>query len=138
MPNHLLILLIYNFHPHCFFLLLCFFDWIGDRTTFDVLFYLVILWIYADQDFIPEVLRRVLYYKVSSLLRCGFLLVLWFDITLTQKQRHTSHSRVNRLTHPYKYKLTPPVMCSQQLHVLQWMNNSFISKMNAFHNAFAF
>ena len=35
-----------------------------------------------------------------------FLLVLWFDIT----QRHTAHTDANRLTHPCKYILTPPVV----------------------------
>ena len=33
------------------FLLLCFFDWMGDRATLGVLFYLMILWIYT---FEPE------------------------------------------------------------------------------------
>ena len=28
---------------------------------------------------------------------------------------HTAHTGDNRLTHPYKYILTPPVMCLQQL-----------------------
>ena len=33
--------------PPLLFLLPCFFDWMGDCTTFDVLFYLLILWIYT-------------------------------------------------------------------------------------------
>ena len=44
-------------------------------------------------------------------------------ISPTHKQGHTAHTGANRLTHPYKYILTPPVMCSQQLSVLHWMNN---------------
>ena len=37
----------------------------------------------------------------------------------THKQRQKQQSGANRLTHPYKYILTPPVtMCSQQLCVL--------------------
>ena len=35
--------------PHLFFLLSCFFGWMGDHTTFDVLFYLMIIWIYTWQ-----------------------------------------------------------------------------------------
>ena len=31
--------------------------------------------------------------------------------------------------HSYKYIFTPPVMCSQQLSLLYWKNNSLISKM---------
>ena len=33
--------------PPLLFLLSCFFGWMGDHTTFDVLFYLMILWIYT-------------------------------------------------------------------------------------------
>ena len=55
------------------------------------------------------------------------ILVLWSDIT--HMQTHTTHSESNRLTQPYKYILTPPAMCSQQLSVLHWMNNSLISKI---------
>ena len=57
--------------------------------------------------------------NVSSLLSSDilwFLLVLWFDITYTQT--HTTHPGVSRLSHPYKYIFTPPVMCSQQLPLL--------------------
>ena len=66
----------------------------------------------------------------------GFLLVPWFDIVHTNKQ----HTRADRLTHPYKYILTPPVMCSQQLSVLHWMNNLLILKFyfTDFHSVFAF
>ena len=45
-----------------------------------------------------------------------------------------------RPTHSYKYRLTPSVMCSQQLYVLHRMNNLVISKIyfTEFHNVFAF
>ena len=47
-------------------------------------------------------------------------------------QRHTVHTGGNKLTHPYKYTLTPPVICSHS------MNNSPISKtyFTEFHNVF--
>ena len=78
-------------------------------------------------------LMHVLCNKVSSLLRSdtwySFLLVLWFDITHTNKhkhtQRHTTHSGASRPTLPSKYIFTPTVMCSQQLSLSHWMNNSF-------------
>ena len=65
---------------------------------------------------VPEGPSCVLSNKVSSLLRSdtsdGFLLVLWFDIAHTT-QTNTQHNLGdNRLTHPYKYILTPPVMRS--------------------------
>ena len=53
---------------------------------------------------------------------CGFLQVLWFNLTQTHMQTHTdkdtAHSGASRLTHPYKYIFTPPVICSQQLSLL--------------------
>ena len=52
-----------------------------------------------------------------------FLLVILFDITHThthtQRQTHTGHTGTNRLTHTYKDILTPPVICTQQLPILQ-------------------
>ena len=95
-----------------FFLLSCFFCWMGDHGTFDMLFYLRIIWIYTSAHVEPWYLstRRtfmcVSCIKASSLLRpntwWSFLLVLWFDIT----QAHTAH------WHTHKYIFTPPVMCS--------------------------
>ena len=41
----------------------------------------------------------------------------WYSdvvITHTNTKAHTAHSGASRLTHPYKYIFTPPVMCSQQ------------------------
>ena len=62
-------------------------------------------------------LMCVLCNKASSrLLRsdtCGFLLVLWFDITNTQT--HTTHSGASRLAHPCKCIFTPLVICSKEL-----------------------
>ena len=64
------------------------------------------------------------------------VLVPWFDITHRQT-RNTTHTGGNRLTHTYKY--IPTIMCSQQLSVLHFMNNSLISKFyfTEFHNVFA-
>ena len=39
------------------------------------------------------------------------------------------YTETHRLTRPCKYILTPPVMCSQQQYVLQWMNNSLIPQI---------
>ena len=43
------------------------------------------------------------------------------------------------MTNPYKYILTPPVLCSQQLSVLHSMSNLLISKtyFTEFYNVFA-
>ena len=72
---------------------------------------------------VPEkTLMCVLCNKASSLLRSdtlsGFLLGLRVDIT----QTHTAHSGGSQLTHTYKYIFTPPVVCSQQLPLLHWID----------------
>ena len=65
----------------------------------------------------------------GGLTHCGFLLVLLFDTTHKHTcTTHTAHSGAIRLTYLYKYIFTPPVMYSQQLSFLQWMNNSLIIK----------
>ena len=66
-----------TFIPTALFVIL-FFGWMGDRTTFDVLFYLMILWIYTCRALVPctrSILTCVLWNKVSSL--------LWSDIYLS-------------------------------------------------------
>ena len=80
------------------FLLLYFFGWMRDRATFDVLFYLI-LWIYSCQDLLSWYQRDLaacfFCNKVSSLLRfdtcCGFLLVIWTDVSHTQRKRRSTH-----------------------------------------------
>ena len=72
------------------FLMPFFFGWICYRTTFDVLFYLTILWIYILCLYVStrRTLLCVLCNKASSLLRSDtiyvFLLAVWFDITHTK------------------------------------------------------
>ena len=44
-------------------------------------------------------------------------------VSHTYKQRYTAYSGTNRLTHPYKFIVTPNVMCPQQLSVLHWVNH---------------
>ena len=57
--------------------------------------------------------------------------------TDTSIQRHRTHLEVNRVTHPYKYVLTPPVMCSQQIFVLHCIIHWY-QKFAFFHNIFSF
>ena len=50
----------------------------------------------------------------------------------TRARAHTHTTQASIITHSYKCIITPPVMCSQQLSLLQWMNeemNSLISKI---------
>ena len=57
----------------------------------------------------------------------------WFDIT--QTKTHNTNGPID-WHKPYKYILTSPVTCSQQLPVLHWMHNLLLSKIffNEFHN----
>ena len=66
-------------------------------------------------------------------------MAIFLYTTMIQKQIHAAHSGTDRLTHPQKNILTPPVKCSQQRSVLHWLNNSLIWKMyfTEFHNVFA-
>ena len=60
------------------------------------------------------------------------VLFFWYSDLISQHkhiQTHTVHSGVSRLKHTYKYIFTPPLMCSQQLSLLHWMNNLSISKI---------
>ena len=41
--------------------------------------------------------------------------------------KYIADTWANKLTYSYKYILPPPVMCSQQLSVLNWTNNLLIS-----------
>ena len=68
--------------------------------------------------------------------RCFAGAQIWYD---TYKYKHTntySTLRVNRLTHPYKYTLIPPVMCTQQLSILHRIMHWY--QKFAFHNFFTF
>ena len=69
--------------------------------------------------------KRQVYWGLTHMIFC------WHsdDITHIQTHRHTVHSEASRLTHPYNYIFTPPVMCSQQRSLLHRMNISLISKI---------
>ena len=53
----------------------------------------------------------------------------WYSDLISHAQRHTAHSGVSWMTHTYKYIFTYIFMCSQQLYLLPWMNNSMILKI---------
>ena len=119
------------------FLLFYVFGWMGDSATFDVPLN-DIMDLHMSNFGTSEGPCCVFYAtRRQGLLRSdtwGILLVLWFDIT--QIQNHTAHSGANRLTHSYKYILTPPVMCSQQLSALHWIIHWY--QKFSYHNVFSF
>ena len=84
------------------------FDRMGACIAFDVLYYLMILWIHTCQTFVPSIRRTlmcVLCNKASNLLRsdtCDFLLVSWYDITHTHTRTHT-HTHTHTQIHTHRY-----------------------------------
>ena len=105
--------------PQLFFLLSCFFDWLGDHATFDVLFYLMLTWIYAFQALVPRYENDLdMCFMQQGIRFTEVWHIMWFFIgTLIWYHKHTTthtaHSRVSGLTHPYKCIFTPLVMCSK-------------------------
>ena len=72
-------------------------------------------------------------YQVYWGLTCNVVFYWYSDLILhTHTHTHTNtcraHSGASRLTHPCKYKFTPPVMCSSYLYYIKW-NHSLISKI---------
>ena len=97
------------------FFLSCLISLMGDHATFDVFFYLMILWIYAYEALVPNYKKDLaMYFTQQSVKSCkvwhimGFLLVLWFDITHTHTHTHThtdTHTHTN--THMQRHKANP-------------------------------
>ena len=120
------------------FLMFCFFGWISDRATFDVILHNDIMDLYISSLGILEsegscyvfyATRCPGYWGLTYNVFFVGILIWYHTHTYTHTQIHTANSGTNRLTHPYKYILPTPVMFSQQLFVLHWMNNSLISKV---------
>ena len=84
---------------------------------------LMIIWIDTCRALVPEGPWYV-FYATRHQVYCGlthkvfFPLVLWFDITHTNTQTLIAHLGAIRLTRSYKYIFALPVICSQQLPVL--------------------
>ena len=78
-------------------------------------------------------------FYISYIWSCPFLfpllswLIIWSWLSLVLRfdsaQTHTSHTVTKRLTDTCKHMLTQPVICSQQLSVLYWINNLLILKV---------
>ena len=60
-------------------------------------------------------------------------ILCWYSDLISHTQTHTrtetQHTQRPVTTRPYKYIITPIVVCSQQPSLLHWMNNSLISKI---------
>ena len=106
------------------FLLFCSFGWMGDRATFHALFSFIILLIYICRALVPQYQKGLdVPFMQQGVKITDFWDIMWFfagtltwyhthTSTHTNTQRHTTHSVGRRLTQPYKYVFTPPVICS--------------------------
>ena len=72
--------------------------------------------------------RQVHWALTNNVVFCRYSNLISHTYTHKDTLRHTAHWESSRLTHPYKYLFTPRFMCSRQLSLLPWMNNSQISK----------
>ena len=117
--------------PPLLILLSCFFGWMGDHATFDVLLFLMISWMYKCWASGPWCMFYAKRCQVYWGLKYDVVFCWYSDlISHTQTHTHTSHLGASRPTHPCKYIFSPTVMCSQQLCLLHWMNNSLTSKIH--------
>ena len=72
--------------------------------------------------------HQVYWALTNNVVFCWYSNLISHTYTHKDTLRHTAHWESSRLTHPYKYLFTPRFMCSRQLSLLPWMNNSQISK----------
>ena len=112
-----------------FFLLSCVFGRMVDLAIFNVLFYVMIIWIYTCRVLVPyyqkdlDVCFMQQGTKFSEVWhKIGFLLVHWFDITHTKHTQHTQgpvdwHTHINIYLHH--------LLCahSSHLYYIKWLMN---------------
>ena len=91
------------------------FSWMGDQRKFDVLFYLIILWIYTCRSLVPEGPWCVFY-----------VVFCWYPDLISHMQTNTHTTQCTQWSlHPNKYIFTPCAMCSHQRSLLQWKIHSY-------------
>ena len=103
--------------PPLFFLLSCFFrlnEWSCHIWCAILLNDSMDLHMLSLATIVPEWPWCVLY-ATRCQVYWGLTHMWFFTATLIwyRTHKHTTHSGASRLTHPYKYMFTPPVMCSQ-------------------------
>ena len=79
--------------PQMFFLLPCFFGWMGDHATFDVLLCLGTL---VPWD-VFYTKRRQIYGGLTH-----YVVFYWYSDLISNTHTHKAHSEASRLIHPYK------------------------------------
>ena len=107
--------------PPLFFLLPCFFSWMGDHTTHHIWCAILLNGnidphVSSLGSLVPEgpwyvfsAIRHQIYWGLTHTIKVKYICYH----THTNFQTHTALSGASRLTHPYKYIFTSPVICSQ-------------------------
>ena len=109
------------------FLLPCFFGWMGECTTFYLIFLNDIMDLHTNAKPWYLTTRRTLFYATRFQFCRGLARSMFFCWC----SKLLSHTHTQLKTHnTYKYILTPPVLRSQQFSALHWMNNSLIGIKN--------
>ena len=98
--------------PQLFFRLSCFFGWMGYHATLDVLFYLMIIWIYTCQALVPWYQRDLdVCFMQQGVRFTEVWYIMWFftgTLIWYHKQTKTQSTLgASRLTHSYKCIFTP-------------------------------
>ena len=105
--------------PPLLFLLSCFFGWMGDCATFDVLFYLIIIWILGMSSLVtlvPEV-----YWGLTH----NMVFYWYYDlISHTLSHKYTQHTQEPKELHTHWNIYLHHLLCAHN----SYLYNSLISK----------
>ena len=122
-----------NPQPHCSFCCLFLFGWMGDRATFDVLFYLMISWMYTCRALGPWCMfyatRRQVYWVLTR-----NVVFCWYSNLTSHTQTHTAYSGASRLTYVNIYLHQLLCARSSYLYYIEWIIHWY--QKFTFHNVF--
>ena len=87
--------------PQLLFLISCFFDWLGDRATFDMLFHLMILWIYKCRALVPQYHNNLDMYSMQQDVKFTEVwhIIWFFASTLIWYHTHI-HTKIHSTLRP--------------------------------------
>ena len=95
--------------PQLLFFISCFFDWLGDRATFDVLFHLMILWICKCRALVPQYHNNLDMYSMQQ------------GVKYTQIHTNTHiHTKIHSTLRPIDWR----THISIHLHHRPWAQSS--------------
>ena len=103
--------------PPLFFLLFCFFGWMGDNATIDVPFYLMMIWIYTCRPLVPYYQKDLdvcfKFTKVWHIMWFFSGTLIWYH---THKKTKTHTAYINIYSNHLLYAH------SSHLYYIKWLN----------------